>query len=84
MLLYRRIDQVAPQLQAVDVQHRLNGKRWSTTQRLVCIPRVRRNQRHRLAPGMHLVYLVGKDLLAGLLWQRIQAKDHLRHESHPA
>ena len=81
-LFHGRIAQVPPQLQAMDAQHRLDGKRRPATQRLVCTAGMRLDQRHQLRPRHHLVHLVEEDLLAGLLGQRVKAERDLIHSDH--
>lgn len=66
----------------MNAQHRLNGERWSATQRLVRAPRMRLNQRHQRATRHDLIHPAEEDLLARLLGQRVEAQLELFHGSH--
>jgi transposase-like protein len=71
--------EVPPQLQAVDAQHGLDGKRRAASERLVCSACIRFDQSHQLAPGRDLVHFFKEDFLARLLGQRIKAEVELVH-----
>ena len=81
-----RVAQVPPQLQAVDAQHRLHGKRWASAQRLVRAAYMRLDQPHQRRPRHHPVHLLQEDLLARLLGQGIKPQHLLllRHGRHLA
>ena len=82
LFFYGRIAEAPPQLWAGDVQYGFNGKRWSSTERLMRAARKRLNQRNQCGPGKHLVHLIQKDLLAGFLGQRVKAECDFIHEHY--
>ena len=71
------IAEVQLELQAVETQHGLNGKRWSTSQGMMRAARKRLNERNQSSPGDQLVHLAQEDFFAGLLMQWVKAERDL-------